>query len=96
LKTLPFWLPCLRRRQRIRRRINAPRITAPATDPTTIPAIAPPDNPLFELELVAAVDEVADELEEVADAVGEFVENVMDAVIVGSTTLAHLCSAFEL
>lgn len=63
----------------------------PTTAPTTIPAIAPPDNPLRELEPGwAAVDEAADELEEVADEVGGLVEKVMNAVIVGSTTLAHL------
>jgi hypothetical protein len=79
------------------RRINAPIRTAPTTAPTTIPAIAPPDNPLCELELeAAAVDEGAEELEEVADAVGELVVKVMKDVIVGSTTLAHLWSAFEL
>jgi hypothetical protein len=59
-----------------------------------MPAIAPPDKPFFELELAAAVAEA--ELEEVADAVGELVEKVINAVIVGSTTLAHLFSASEL
>lgn len=81
----------------MRRSINPPRITAPATEPTTIPAMAPPDNPFFDFELaVAAVEEAAAELDEVAEAVGELVEKVMKAVIVGSTTFAHLCSAFEL
>jgi hypothetical protein len=72
-------------------------MTAAATAPTTIPAIAPPDNPLCDLEIAAAaVEEAPDELEEVADVVGELVEKVIKAVIVGRTTLAHLCSAFEL
>lgn len=64
------------------------------TEPTTIPAMAPPDKPFFDLDAAAAVavDE-GDEEEDVADGVGTVVGNVMNAVIVGSTTLEHLCSA---
>ena len=79
------------------RTINAAIRAAPTTAPTTIPAIAPPDNPLCAVELgAAAVVEAAAEVGEVDDAVGELVEKVMKPVIVGSTTLAHLCSASEL
>jgi hypothetical protein len=67
-------------------------------EPTTIPAMAPPDKPLFDFEALAEVvgdddDEVGDE---VADTVGTDVGKVMYAVMEGRTTLAHLCSAPEL
>jgi hypothetical protein len=68
---------------------------APTTEPTTIPAIAPPDSPFFELFDDANGDDVA-EGEDVADAVGWLVEKVMKGVMVGSTTPAHLSSAPEL
>lgn len=60
--------------------------------------MAPPESPsFFEVEPeAAAVDEAAEEVEAVADAVGELVRKVIKAVIVGSTTPAHLWSAFEL
>ncbi len=69
------------------RRTTRPAIkAAPTTDPTTIPAMAPPDNPLLEWDAPAVAEAGVDD---VADAVGELVENVMNAVIVGSTTRAH-------
>lgn len=75
-------------------RIMSPAIrAAPTTDPMTIPAIAPPDNPLLELDAPAVEEAEDDEEVEVADAVGELVEKVMKAVIVGSTTPAHLVCA---
>jgi hypothetical protein len=66
-----------------------------------MPAIAPPDNPLLDFE---AAGVPVDEGDEDADGdkvgveveVGAEVENVMNAVIVGRTTPAHLCSAPEL
>jgi hypothetical protein len=69
------------------RKINATRITAPATEPTTIPAMSPPDNPFFDVEAWAVAVAVADEVD---DDVGVAVEKVMKAVIVGNTTPAHL------
>lgn len=61
----------------------------------------PPDSPFdFDATPVAVgdEDEVEDEeaWEEVGDEVGGLVENVMNAVIVGSTTPAHIFSAPEL
>jgi hypothetical protein len=66
--------------------------------PTTIPAMAPPDRPffVFDAAAVAEADAEDEEDEEVGDAVGEDVEKVMNAVIVGRTTPAHLFSALEL
>lgn len=58
-----------------------------------MPAIAPPDSPLFEPP-AAGVD--VDEGEEVGDAVDEIVGSVMEATIVGNTTLAQRCCALEL
>jgi hypothetical protein len=81
----------------MRSRIRAPIKTAPTMDPMTIPAIAPPDRPLSDCEPeTAAVEVAADGLEKVELPVDELVENVMKAVSVGRTTLAHLVSAFEL
>jgi hypothetical protein len=62
-----------------------------AIDPITIPAMAPPDNPLPPLEAAAA--EVA---EEVAVDVAVLVAREIEAVIVGKTTPTHLDSALEL
>jgi hypothetical protein len=71
-----------------------------AMEPTTIPAMAPPLRPLRREEFDGAVlvaDADATEVgTAVDDAVGEAVENVMKAVIVGNTTSAHLSSAREL
>lgn len=75
-----------------------------AIDPITIPAIAPPESPFFEPEAMLVAegeddDDVADVEDEevVVDVdVGILVEKVMKAVIVGSTTPAHLSSAPEL
>jgi len=64
-------------------------------EPITIPAIAPPDNPLWELD-AAGVDVADGEIEEVGDEVAELVGKLIKAVIVGNTTPAHLCSALEL
>jgi hypothetical protein len=58
-----------------------------------MPAIAPPDNPFFELEARAVADAEADDVDV---EVGAAVEKVIKAVMVGSTTPAHLSSAFEL
>ena len=77
------------------RRTNPARSTTATTAPTAIPAIAPPDSFFFKLDAPAVPDAEAD-VEEVGDAVGELVENVMKAVIVGNTTPAHLWSALEL
>jgi hypothetical protein len=70
------------------------------TEPTTIPAIAPPDSP-FELELaLLAAGEEDDDDADVEDGdvvdVGRLVDKVINAVIVGKTTPAHLASAPEL
>jgi hypothetical protein len=68
----------------------SPTINAnPTTDPMAMPAIAPPDN-LFDSLATAVVEAEGDA---VAEVVGTFVEKVMKAVIVGSTTLAHLLCA---
>jgi hypothetical protein len=64
----------------MRAKISPTRNTSPAIDPITIPAIAPPDSPLSELDppgvdvVVAGVVEVGDE---VSLAVGAAVEKVM-------------------
>jgi hypothetical protein len=58
-----------------------------------MPAIAPPDNPFFELAGVLVPDAEADDVDV---AVGEAVEKVMKAVIVGNTTPTHLWFACEL
>jgi hypothetical protein len=52
-----------------------------------MPAIAPPDNPFFELAGVLVPDAEADDVDV---AVGDAVEKVMKAVIVGNTTPTHL------
>jgi hypothetical protein len=93
LKTLPFWLPLLRRKRGIRSKSNPIRSATPATEPTTIPAIAPPDNPFFELAGVLVPDAEGDDVDV---AVGDAVEKVMKAVIVGNTTPTHLWFACEL
>jgi hypothetical protein len=64
-----------------------------AIDPITIPAMAPPDNPLPPFEATAAAPEVA---EEVAVDVTVLVAREIEAVIVGKTTPTHLESALEL
>jgi hypothetical protein len=70
---------------------------ARATAPIAIPAIAPLDSPVDALEVAAVgVGDDDEEDEDVADGVGTVVGNVMNAVTVGSTTPAHLCSAPEL
>jgi hypothetical protein len=62
-----------------------------------MPAIAPPDKPFFELEACPVADAEADaEADDVDVEVGAEVEKVIKAVMVGSTTPAHLVSAFEL
>ena len=66
------------------------RTATPATEPMTIPAIAPPERPLW-LEAPGAGAAV---LLAVALAVGAL--KVMVGVIVGKTTLAHLASTSEL
>lgn len=93
MKTLPFWLPRLRRKRGIRSKSNPIRSATPATEPTTIPAIVPPDNPFFELAGVLVPDAEGDDVDV---AVGDAVEKVMKAVIVGNTTPTHLWFACEL
>jgi hypothetical protein len=58
-----------------------------------MPAIAPPDNPFFEVTGALVADAEADDVDV---AVGEAVEKVMKAVIVGNTTPTHLLFACEL
>jgi hypothetical protein len=60
-----------------------------------MPAMAPPDKPLFEREPDAAEVLAAGELE-VADADGELVEKVTRPTMVGSTRPAHRPVALEL
>lgn len=67
-----------------------------ATEPMTIPAIAPPDSPFFEDEATPVGVLLTDDEVDVEDGVLELVANVMYAVMVGSTTLAQRCSAPEL
>lgn len=69
-------------------------IASSATEPTTIPAIAPPDRPFFDVE--AAAVGVLDEEADVGEGVLELVANVIYAVIVGSTTPAQRWSTPEL
>lgn len=91
----PFWLPRLRRKHSSRKKTKPAIIATRTTEPTTMPAIAPPDSPFFELLATAEVD--GDEVDvEVDVVVGRLVEKVMYPVIVGSLTPAHLVSAPEL
>jgi hypothetical protein len=83
----------LRRKRGIRSKSNPIRSATPAIEPTTIPAIAPPDNPFFELAGVLVPDAEGDDVDV---AVGDAVEKVMKAVIVGNTTPTHLWFACEL
>jgi hypothetical protein len=96
LKTLPFWLPRLRRRQKIRRNIKPARRRIATIAPITIPAMAPPDSPFFFEAPVTEVGDAVEDADEDGEAVGVLLGNVIKAVIVGSTTPAHLCSAPEL
>lgn len=84
----------------MRRKSRPARRAAPTTAPMTIPAMAPPDKPLWRLDAAAIDDEegVDEEVEEdvVAEEVGMLVEKVMYPVMVGSTTPAHLVPAWEL
>lgn len=79
----------------MRRKISTPMIAAAATEPMTIPAIAPPERPFLVSEAGTAELDAEDEDEgvDVAEAVGELVLKVMKAVMVGRTTPLHLCSA---
>lgn len=90
MNMLPFWLPCLRRKHINRKKINPAKSATPTTEPTTIPAIAPPDN-FFEPMAAVASDGDGEGV-----PVGEVVENVINAVIVGNLTPAHLVSASAL
>jgi hypothetical protein len=75
-------------------RIMRPNSSARAAiEPITIPAMAPPDNPLPLLDPVAAAEEVD---EEVAVDVTVLVAREIEAVIVGRTTPTHLESALAL
>lgn len=73
------------------------RSTAPTTDPTTIPAIAPPDNPFFDVEAagVLVLDEVDPDVDVPVD-VGSRVEKLTKPVMVGNIRPAHLVCASEL
>lgn len=67
---------------------------APAIDPMTIPAMAPPDSPWLPDE-AAAVDEAALVDDEVGELVLLTVLSEIEAVMVGSTTPAQRVSALE-
>lgn len=71
-------------------------IAAAATEPITIPAIAPPERPLLESEAGTAELDAEEDGVDVDDAVGELVLKVMKAVMVGRVTPLHLSSALEL
>ena len=68
------------------------------TDPMTMPAMAPFDNPWLADATGADVEDAEDDevAEDVADEVGIEVAKVMVAVSVGNTTPSHRVSAFEL
>lgn len=74
------------------RNIKAISAITPIIDPITIPAIAPPDKPLWDPG-AGSIEEV-DVGAEVPEAVD--VEKLMYPVIVGSTTPAQRSSAPEL
>lgn len=94
MRILPCRLPRRLRKHKATRKTKPISAIRPINEPTTIPAIAPPDSPLFDEE-VAAPDE-----DEVGLAVAELeavlVEKVMNPVIVGNTTPAQRSSAPEL
>ncbi|KAA8571047.1 hypothetical protein EYC84_000411 [Monilinia fructicola] len=77
------------------RKINPISAARPNKDPITIPAIAPPDSPVFDAELVAAPEEDAVGLA-VPELDAVLVEKMMNPVIVGNTTPAQRVSAPEL
>lgn len=93
----PFWLPRLRRKHNNRRNISPAASTTKTTEPMTMPAIAPPESPFLEPLAIAEDDGDCDcEGKEVDVADGIAVKVVMNAVIVGNFTPAHLVSAPEL
>lgn len=99
LNKLPFWLPLLRRKHIQSSNISPPISTAATIEPITMPAMTPPDSPLWDAPAAvpaAAVLDAALEDDDVGDEVTELVAKVIVAVIVGSTTPAHLFSAPEL
>jgi hypothetical protein len=74
------------------RNIKAISAIAPMIDPITMPAIAPPDKPLWDAEAGSLVEvDVGAEVPEAVD-----VEKVINPVIVGNTTPAQRSSAPEL
>ena len=81
----PFWLPRLRRRHNNERKTKPATNAIKTTEPTTMPAIAPPDSPFF--APLAAADEDG---EGVDVEVGTPAVKVINEVMVGSLTLAHL------
>jgi hypothetical protein len=87
----PFWLPRLRRKHNNRRKMSPAANTTKTMEPTTMPAIAPPESPF--LDPLAVPDEDGEGVD-VADGIA--VKVVMNDVIVGSLTPAHLLSASEL
>lgn len=77
--------------------INPIKRASAATEPMTIPAIAPLESPPPPLAGAAAAVVLLDgKVDDVGVAVGIAVEKVMKPVIVGSTTFAHTSSALEL
>ena len=87
----PFWLPRLRRKQSNRKNTTPDNIANRATEPMTMPAIAPPDSRFFEPPATEDGDGVT-----VVVAVGILVEKVINAVMVGSLIPAHRVCASEL
>lgn len=87
----PFWLPRLRRKQSTRRNTTPQIIANRATEPMTIPAIAPPDSPFLEPPATEDGEDVT-----VVVAVGTLAEKVINAVMVGSLIPAHRVCALEL
>jgi hypothetical protein len=101
LKTLPLMLPSLLRlrRQNRHKNISAAIRATPTIEPTTIPAMAPPDSPFLLSAAEAGALEDAGELvgEDVAEVeVLEGIPRERVGTKVGNTTPAHLLSAWEL
>lgn len=79
------------------KKIKPTSAARPSNDPITIPAIAPLDSPLFDVDEAAAApveDDVGVDVPELEEAV--LVEKVMNPVMVGNTTPAQRDSAPEL
>lgn len=87
LNTLPFWLLSLLRRESLMHKNSKKASNArPTTDPITIPAMAPPLNPLLLLDSGAGVEPF------VFVGMGG---KVITGVMAGRTTPAHLLSILD-